>query len=156
MLAPPKYECDFDRTDRQVRRAIAPSPTLIHDVLSSACTRIPVLERAGKANNIERLIAAGAWCDAVYALIELEIPGWCIRRLVHEDGEWLCSLTREPNLPAGLDDTAEASHESLPLAVLCAFLEVQRKSALLRDTCASTVPQIRSAAGRAICCDNFS
>jgi len=156
MLVARKYENDFDRLQRQVRKAVLPSPDLIHDVLSNACARIQVLERAGKANNIERLIAAGAWCDAVCALIELEIPGWSIRRLAHEDGEWLCSLTREPNLPAALDDTADASHESLPLAILCAFLEVQRKLAILRDTFASPVAQIRSAAERSICCDNFS
>jgi hypothetical protein len=155
MSAAPKYEYDLDQLERQVRKAAAPNATLIHDVLSNTCTRIQVLERAGKANNIERLIAAGAWCDAVCALIELEIPAWSIRRLVHEDGEWLCSLTREPNLPAAFDDTADAGHESLPLAILCAFLEVQRKLAIVRDTCASTVPQIRSAAGRSICCDNF-
>ena len=155
MLAERKYEHDFDRMERKVRTP-APNAALIHEVLSNVCTRIPVLERAGKANNIERLIAAGAWCDAVCALIELEIPGWSIRRLVHEDGEWLCSLTKEPNLPAALDDMADASHESLPLAILCAFLEVQQKLVILRDTCASTVPQIRPASGRAICCDNFS
>lgn len=154
MLVARKYENDFDRVEREIRKAAAPTPDLIHDVLST-CTRIQVLERAGKAKNIERLIAAGAWCDAVCALIELETPGWSIRRLVHEDGEWLCSLTREPNLPAALDDTGDASHESLPLAILCAFLEVQRKLASLRNNCASPVPQIRSAPGRSICCDNF-
>jgi hypothetical protein len=156
MLVARKYENDFDRLERLVRRAAAPSPALIQDVLSHTCARIQILERAGKANKIERLIAAGAWCDVVCALIELEIPAWSIRRLVHEDGEWLCSLTREPNLPSTLDDTADASHESLPLAILCAFLEVQRKLASLRDTCASPVPQIRSGARRSICCDNFS
>jgi len=156
MLVARKYENDFDRLERLVRRAAAPSLALIQDVLSHTCTRIQILERAGKANNIERLIAAGAWCDVVCALIELEIPAWSIRRLVHEDGEWLCSLTREPNLPSTLDDTADASHDSLPLAILCAFLEVQRKLASLRDTYASPVPQIRSGAGRSICCDNFS
>jgi hypothetical protein len=156
MLAARNYENDFDRLERQVRKVAAPNATLIHNVLSNTCTRIQILERAGKSNNIERLIAAGAWCDVVCALIELEIPAWSIRRLVHEDGEWLCSLTREPNLPSTLDDTADASHESLPLAILCAFLEVQRKLAGLRDTCTSPVPQIRSGAGRSICCDNFS
>ena len=155
MSAVPKYEYDFDRLEHQVRKAAAPNAALIHDVLSNTCTRIQVLERAGKANNIERLTAAGGWCDAVCALIELEIPGWSIRRLAYEDGEWFCSLTREPNLPTALDDTADASHESLPLAILCAFLEVQRKLAILRETSASPVPQIRSAAGRLICCDNF-
>jgi hypothetical protein len=82
MLVARKYENDFDRLERLVRRAAAPSLALIQDVLSHTCTRIQILERAGKANNIERLIAAGAWCDVVCALIELEIPAWSIRRLV--------------------------------------------------------------------------
>jgi hypothetical protein len=72
-----------------------------------ACTRLP----AGKAARIDQLIDAGAWNDAALALIELELPAWKLRRLVYEDGEWLCSLSRQPNLPLALDDTADARHE---------------------------------------------
>ena len=61
---------------------------------------------------------ARAWNDAALALVELELPAWKLRRLVHENGKWHCSLSRHPNLPVALDDTATASHEVLPLAIL--------------------------------------
>jgi hypothetical protein len=48
---------------------------------------------------VNQLIEAGAWADATLAMVELELPYWNLRRLVHEDGEWLCSLSKQPNLP---------------------------------------------------------
>jgi hypothetical protein len=102
------------------------------------------------------LIEAGAWTDATIALIELELPAWKLRRLVYEDGEWLCSLSRQPNLPVALDDTADASHEVLPLAILSAFVEARRRANAMRETSLRIVPQVRRTSGYAICCDNFS
>ena len=29
---------------------------------------------------------------AALALVELELPAWKLRRLIYEDGEWLCSF----------------------------------------------------------------
>ena len=65
---------------------------------------------------IDELIEARAWNDAALTLVELELPAWKQRRLIYEDGKWHCSLSRHPNLPVALDDTATASHEVLPLA----------------------------------------
>jgi hypothetical protein len=45
------------------------------------------------------------------------------------DREWLCSLSNQPQLPLGLDNVAEASHEVLPLAILLAFLQARRAAA---------------------------
>jgi hypothetical protein len=115
-----------------------------------------VLESARKSTKVGRLVEAGAWCDAALALIEIELPAWSVRRIVHEDGEWFCSLTRQPNLPVPLDDTADASHGILPLAILGAFLEAHRKMRAVRDANAPTVRQVRASSGTAICCDNFA
>jgi hypothetical protein len=43
-------------------------------------------------------------------MVELELPCWNLRRLVHEDSEWLCSLSEQPRICLTLDDTADASH----------------------------------------------
>ena len=94
-----------------------------------ACTRLPAV----KATRIDQLIEAGAWGEAALALIELELPAWKLRRLVYEDGQWLCSLSRQPNLPVALDDTADASHEVLPLAILRAFVEARRRTSAMRE-----------------------
>jgi len=155
MLFDPKYE-PLDALEEQLRRAHALTPDLISNVIADACTRLPVLKRAGKAARIDQLIEAGAWSDAALALIELELPAWKLRRLVYEDGEWLCSLSRQPNLPVALDDTADASHEALPLAILSAFVEVRRRISAMRGTSLQTVPRVRLTSGYAICCDNFS
>ena len=58
------------------------------------------------------------------------MPGWKLRRLICENGEWFCSLSRQPNLPAALDDTADASHDVLPLAILLAFGGARRMAAI--------------------------
>jgi hypothetical protein len=155
MLFDPKYE-PLDALEEQLRRAPALTRDLISIVIAGACTRFPVMKRAGKVPRIDQLIEAGAWDDAALALIELELPAWKLRRLVYEDGEWLCSLSRQPNLPVALDDTADASHEVLPLAILSAFVEACRRASAMRETSLPTVPPVRRTSGHAICCDNFS
>jgi len=92
---------------------------------------------------------------AALALIELELPAWKLRRLVYEDGEWLCSLSSHPNLSVALDDTVDARHEVLPLAILSAFVEARRRASAMRETSLQTVPPVRQSSGYAICCGNF-
>jgi len=92
MLFDPKHEGPLDALEAQLRRAHAVTPDLISNVIADACVRLPVMKRAGKAARIDQLIEAGGWDDAALALIELELPAWKLRRLVYEDGEWLCSL----------------------------------------------------------------
>ena len=156
MLFIPKHEGDIDGLVGELRNATAPTPDLIRHVVSDACTRLPVLESARKSTKVGRLVEAGAWCDAAFALIEIELPAWSVRRLVCEDGEWFCSLTRQPNLPLALDDTADARHQILPLAILGAFLEAQQKVRGVRGANAPTVPQVKASSGCAICCDNLA
>src|SRR5262249_969703 len=66
--------------------------------------------------------------DAALALLELELPQWKLRRLIYEDGEWHCSLSKHIELPVELDDAAEANHDSLPLSILSALVEARRHS----------------------------
>ena len=156
MLSDPKHEDRLDRLMEQLRLSPALTPDLIGAVIADACIRLPVLNKAGKAARIDQLINAGAWSDAALALIELELPAWKLRRLVYEDGEWFCSLSKQPNLPVALDDTADACHEVLPLAILSAFLEARRGTSATREISSSAVPKIRPTSGIVICCDNFA
>ena len=156
MLSAPKHEERLDRLSERLRLAAAVTSDLVSDVIADACIRIQVLRKAGKTARIDQLIEAGAWSDAALALIEMELPAWKLRRLVYEDGEWFCSLSQQPHLPVTLDDTADARHDVLPLAMLSAFIEARRVSGVARETSAPTVPQVRPATANAICCDNFA
>jgi hypothetical protein len=154
MLFNPKYQESPDRLLEQLHRAATLTHGLLSDVIAQTCARLAAQSPTAKAR-LNRLIASDAWIDAVLALIELELPTWKLRRLIYEDGEWLCSLSKEPRLPLDLDEVAEASHEALPLAILLAFLEAQRvpTESAGRST---AVPQVRPASGYAMCCDNFA
>lgn len=156
MMSDPKHQDRLDRLTEQLRFAQAVTGELVVSIVSDACTRLPVLKQAGKAARVDQLIAACAWSDAAFALIELELPAWQLRRLVYEDGEWFCSLSKQPNLPVALDDTADARHEVLPLAILSAFVEARRASSVARETKSPTVPQIWPALDNSVCCDNFA
>jgi hypothetical protein len=145
----------FDQLDDELRRAPMPGQGLFDKILAGACVRIPALSPSGKAERIDRLIAAGAWTDAALALVALELPAWQLRRLACDGGEWFCSLSRQPNLLADLDDTADGNHELMPLAILRAFLQA-RRMAEAAPLARSTVPQIYANANNVMCCDNFA
>jgi len=149
------YVVLLDRLDDELQVAPEAAREIFAKIIGSACSRIPVLSKSGKTARIERLIESGAWTDAALALIESEIPSWKLRRLVYENGEWFCSLSRQPNLPADLDDSVDAAHHILPLAILRAFVEARRWSKAATDS-TSGVPQLRPAAGGVVCCDNFA
>jgi len=145
----------LDRLDGELRLAGRPTSELISRLAAGACPRIAALKGADPAIRIGRLIAAEAWTDAAMALIELEIPSWKVRSLVREGGEWLCSLSKQPNLSMELGDTIEASHELLPLAILRALVEARRRDSVA-PRAISAVPLVRAASEPLICCDNFS
>jgi hypothetical protein len=149
------YEQQLRDLDEHLRRARTVTPALITDLIARACTRLLAHPPGTKAKVI-RLIESGASCDAALALLALELPQWKLRRLVYEDGEWICSLSRELGLPVELDEMAEAHHESLPLAILSAFVEARRHSLAKGEGGPKSVPQVRPIRGYAICCDNFA
>jgi hypothetical protein len=149
------YVVLLDRLDDELLAAPEVARTVFAKIIGSACSRIPVLGKSGKTARMERLIESGAWTDAAMALVESELPGWKLRRLIYENGEWFCSLSRQPNMPADLDDSADAAHQVLPLAILRAFVEARRRGKVATDA-APRVPQFQPAAGGVVCCDNFA
>jgi len=144
-----------DRLDEAVRFASQPTHGLISKIIAGACSRIPVLSKVGKTSGIDGLVESGAWADAALTLIALELPDWTLRRLIREDGQWHCSLSRQPNLPIDFDDTADATHEVMPLAILLAFLQARRRTALAAQS-VPAVPLAMSASAVLICCENFA
>lgn len=152
------HEILVDRLDEELRIAVRPAPDLFAKIIASICSRIPVLAKSGKAVGVDLLIESGAWTDSALALIELELPMWRIRRLVYESGEWFCSLSQQPNLPVELDDSADASHGVLALAMLRAFVEARRRNGLTSQTTrtASSLQQHWPVPVGAACCDNFA
>jgi DNA polymerase III psi subunit len=139
----------------QIHRARTITPGLMADVISRACPGVRAQYRSVKTR-ILHLIESGAFADATLALLELELPQWKLRRLIYEDGEWHCSLSKHVSLPTELDEMAEANHEDLPLAILYAFVEARRQSLIMAHSRAHSVPQIRAAQSYAVCCDNFA
>jgi hypothetical protein len=100
----------------QIHRARTITPGLMADVIARACPGVRAQPRSVKTR-ILHLIESGAFADATLALLELELPQWKLRRLIYEDGEWHCSLSKHVSLPTELDEMAEANHEDLPLAI---------------------------------------
>jgi len=150
-----KNPISLDVLDNALRNAQRPSLDLLSKIINGVFTRIHFLARAESLNRITRLAEMGAWTEATLALIQLELPSWIVRRLAYENGEWLCSLSQQPNLPMALDDCAEASHEVLPLAILCAFLEACRRRHGAQES-VPAVPQVaQSSVDHIICCENY-
>lgn len=152
----PANENPGSRLLEKLQRAQTLTHDLMSEIIAAACPRLALLPSSGKAAaRIAQLFACSAWAEVGLALIEIELPGWSLRRLAYDDGEWHCSLSRQPNLPVEIDDTADSHHEALPLAILSAFLEAQ-DSRFARKTASAAVPQVRSAPAHTVCCDNFA
>jgi hypothetical protein len=150
-----KNPISLDALDNALRNAQGPSLDLLSEIIAGACTRIPAFAWAEQLTRVIRLAEIGAWTEVTFALIKLELPLWQVRRLAYENGEWLCSLSRQPNLPMALDDCAEGSHGVLPLAMLRAFVEACRTRCRVQKS-VSVVPQVAQATvDRIICCENY-
>ncbi|MBR0752297.1 hypothetical protein JQ604_08880 [Bradyrhizobium jicamae] len=132
-----------DLGDR-LRDACAVTTEFMTDIISQACRRFPSQGQRGKTAQVERLIASGAWTDAALALLDLELPQWQVRRLVYDEGEWHCALSRERELPDWLDQSIETHHADLALAILAGFVEAQRATAPESRT---SVPAVRRNTG---------
>jgi hypothetical protein len=145
----------LDRLDEAVRFAPQPTHGLVSKIIAGACSRIPVLSKAGKAAGIDRLVECGAWADTALTLIALELPDWTLRRLIREEGQWHCALSRHPNLPTDFDDTADATHAVMPLAILLAFLQARRRTALAAQS-VPAMPLADPAWAGLVCCENFA
>lgn len=146
----------IDDIDDRLRHAHHVTAKLISAVIEAVCRRFPSAGQSERTARIERLIAAEAWTDAAFALIELELPQWQVRRIAYDQGEWHCALSRERELPEWLDQSVEARHPDFALALLSAFVEAQRASA---PSVRPSVPIVRREAAtdyEALCPDNFA
>ena len=101
------------------------------------------------------MIASEAWTDAALALIDLELPLWQVRRIAYDEGEWYCALSRERELPDWLDQSTEARHADLALAILSAFVEAQRVAAPSSRPSVPAVSRDTNPLYEPVCCDNF-
>jgi len=140
----------------RLRDASTVTAELLSDVIREACWRFPCIARAENSGRIERLIQSAAWTDAVLALLELELPQWQIRRIVYDAGQWHCALSRQRELPDWLDQSIEACHADLSLAVLSAFVDARRLSTLPAKTSVPSVPCAIIPLYAPMCCDNFA
>jgi hypothetical protein len=149
-----KHQAALDALDGVLRNAQEPTLDLLAKIISTDCTRIPLLAKAETFDRLIEFAKIGAWTEAALALIKLELPLWRVRRLAYENGEWLCSLSYQPNLPIEFDDCVEATHEVLPMAILCAFVEGCRRRHAMRES-VSTVPHIQPWPEQIVCCENY-
>ena len=140
----------------RIRNAHAVTADLMSSVVEAACRRFPSVGQAGKTARIERLISSEAWTDAALALIDLELPQWQVRRIAYDDGEWHCALSRARELPEWLDQSIEANHSDLPLAILSAFVAARQVTAPSDKTSVPTVRRDIAAIYEPVCCDNFA
>jgi hypothetical protein len=140
--------------DQAFAETTTPTTALFDELLATACQTGDPMRQAVPVACLRRLIAARAWTDAALALLALQLPGWHVRRLGYDDGEWHCALSSQPAMPEWLDATVESHHPNMPLAIL---------SALVAAAAASPSPLAAVAASQAgdaefepMLCDNFA
>jgi hypothetical protein len=138
----------------QLRNAGYVTAEFLSDIIRATSRRLPSRPNA-RAARVEHLIQSQAWIDAALALIDLELPQWQVRRLAYDGGEWYCALSRQRDLPDWLDQSIEARHADLALAMLSAFVEAQRNSTSSR-TSVPAVPQHENLSYEPVCSDNFA
>jgi hypothetical protein len=131
---------DLGELNARLQDAGAANAALVDEVIGAACRRYPSLGQTEKTARLAQLIQSGAWIDGALALIDLDLPMWQVRRLAYDNGEWYCALSRERELPDWLDQSIEARHSDLALAILGAFVEARRVSA---PESRSSVPDTR-------------
>jgi len=142
--------------DDRLRDAHAVTAELMSQIIAETCRHYPPICRTRKSVGIDRLIQSGAWTDAALALIDLELPQWQVRRIVYDESEWHCALSRQRELPEWLDQSIETRHADLPLAILTAFVDAQRSNALSTRTSVPTAPRHANGLYEPLCCDNFA
>jgi hypothetical protein len=146
---------DLGALGDRLRNAPEANATLMAETIDTACRRFPSSGQSEKTARIEQLIRSEAWTDAALALIDLELPLWQIRRLAYDEGEWYCALSRQRELPDWLDQSIEARHADLSLAILSAFVEGQRVSAPATRPSVPAAPREVKPFYEPVGCDNF-
>ena len=114
------------------------------------------LSAPGEAAQLRQLIEAGALTEAAFAVINLELPLWQIRRITYDEGEWHCAMSRQRELPEWLDEAIEATHASLTLAIVSVYIETLRQIEVSREPSRPSVSRTRDDQFKPVCCDNFA
>jgi hypothetical protein len=146
---------DPDALNDALRSAHALTATLMSNIIKQTCRRFSSAGQSAKTAKIQQFVESAAWTDAALALIDLELPMWQVRRLAYDEGEWHCALSRERELPEWLDQSIEARHADLALAILSAFVEAQSISAPLTRPSVPEVRRERNSLYQPLCTDNF-
>jgi hypothetical protein len=151
-------EClSLNELDARLCRAPVLTAELLYDIVGSVCTRFALLRNTERAAHAEQMIRSGAWTDAALALLALELPQWQLRRLIYDDGEWHCALSSQREMPEWLDQSIEAHHTDLPIAILRAFVNARQASApATRSSVPSVPPRTSDGYYEPMCCDDFA
>jgi hypothetical protein len=129
------------------------TPKLLSEIVAKTARRPSALRDAAQ---LDQLIDAGALTEAAFALVNLELPLWQIRRITYDEGEWHCAMSRQRELPEWLDQAIETSHASLTIAIVSAYIETIRQIEASREPSRPSVPQTRGDQLEPVCCDNFA
>ena len=146
----------FSRLAGRIRDANAVTAELLSEVIREACSRLPSVRRTQHFKQLGQYIQSCAWTDAVLVLLALELPQWQLRRIVYDAGEWHCALSCQRELPDWVDQSVEACHPDLALALLSALVDAQRVGTFPTET--TSVPTFRRMEPLYVpfCCDNFA
>jgi hypothetical protein len=147
---------DPNQLDDRLCQAPAVTADLLSDVVRSVCPRFASLRHTERSARAEQMIELGAWTDAAMALLELELPQWKIRRLAYDDGQWHCALSSQREMPEWLDQSIEAHHADLPMAILRAFVSARQQNAPAARCSVPVVPPATGELYQPMCCDNFA
>jgi hypothetical protein len=156
MLPASPYLHDGTEIGERLRAAPEATTTIFREIMEATCRRFPSLGQSAKTARIERLLAADALTEAALALIDLELPQWQVRRIAYDGGEWYCALSRDRELPDWLDQSVQAHHQDLALAILAAFVEAQALTTPLSQPSVPTVRHETRATYVAASCGNFA
>jgi hypothetical protein len=153
------FSCHSNRSDQletlaiKVNAADSATSELLFRVIAETSLRMS--NQAGTAR-LHRLIESGAFTEAAFALVELELPQWKLRRIAYDEGEWHCALSRQRELPDWLDRAIEAHHADLTLAVLGTYLEAAKQIEASRMPGRPSVPQTGSGRFEPLSCENYA
>jgi hypothetical protein len=145
----------LSRLADRLRDAERVTPELFSQVIRDACRRLPSVQRTMDFEHFQQFVQSGAWTDAALALLALETPQWHLRQMIHDAGEWHCTLSRRRELPDWLDQPAEARHSDLCLAILSAVVDVKRDGAPEVEGNVAPPSRADEPLDVPLCCDNF-
>jgi hypothetical protein len=147
---------ELNGLDARLNKAEAPTGELMSEIAATCCPRLTSLRHTGPAARLGQMVEQEAWTDAALALLALELPHWQLRRLIYDGGEWHCALSRQREMPEWLDQSIEASHADLPMAILRTLVAARQVSATSMSIMDKDIPDVGDTLPETVCCDNFA